>query len=130
MAKRCAELGIECIDLGKGDERYKQSLQSGTTELYIGAADSRPLHAAARRVWFGALAWGRESRFRELLKLPKRVLERVRGDAIMRQRAPVNRGFLFAVEIPPTGRARVRHLASASVDLFREVAARRLTATD
>ena len=84
MAKRCAELGIECIDLGKGDERYKQSLQSGTTALYIGAADPRPLHAAARRVWFRALAWGRESRFHALLKLPKRVLERIRGDAIMR----------------------------------------------
>jgi CelD/BcsL family acetyltransferase involved in cellulose biosynthesis len=84
IAKRCAELGIESIDLGKGDERYKQSLQSGTTDLYIGAADSRPLHSAARRVWFRTLAWGRESRFHALLKLPKRVLESFRGDAIMR----------------------------------------------
>ena len=84
IAKRCAELGIECIDLGKGDERYKQSLQSGTTDLYIGAADSRRLHNAARRVWFRTLAWGRESRFHALLKLPKRVLESFRGDAIMR----------------------------------------------
>ena len=84
MAKRCAELGVERIDLGKGDERYKLSLQTATTPLYIGAADSRPLHTAARRVWFGALAWGRESRFHGLLKLPKRILERFRGGAIMR----------------------------------------------
>jgi len=84
IAKRCAELGIERIDLGKGDERYKRSFQSGTTGIYVGAADSRPLHAAARRVWFRAVAWGRESRLREQLKLPKRVFERIRGNTIMR----------------------------------------------
>jgi CelD/BcsL family acetyltransferase involved in cellulose biosynthesis len=84
IAKRCAELGIERIDLGKGDERYKTSFQSGTTELCVGAADSRPLRVAARRAWFRALAWGRESRFRHQLKLPKRVFERIRGNATMR----------------------------------------------
>lgn len=84
MAKRCAELGIERIDLGKGDERYKRSFESGTIGLCVGAADSRPLYVAARRAWYRAIAWGRESRLREQLKLPKRFLERIKGNATMR----------------------------------------------
>lgn len=84
IAKQCAELGIERIDLGKGDERYKTSFESGTIALYVGAADSRPLHVAARRAWFRGIAWGRESRLRQQLKLPKRVFERIKGHATMR----------------------------------------------
>jgi CelD/BcsL family acetyltransferase involved in cellulose biosynthesis len=84
IAKRCAELGIERIDLGKGDERYKRSFQSGTIGLSVGAADSRPLHVAARRAWFRALEWGRESRLRSQLKGPKRILERIKGNTAMR----------------------------------------------
>lgn len=84
IAKQCAELGIVRLDLGKGDERYKKSFESGGIELIAGAADSRPLHIAARRAWFRTVAWGRESPLRRQLKLPKRVFERIKAHSEMR----------------------------------------------
>jgi hypothetical protein len=72
------------MDVGKGDERYKRSFESGCIGLSAGAADTRPLYIAARRAWFGTIAWGRESRFRQQLKLPKRVFERIKGHLEMR----------------------------------------------
>ena len=49
---RAAEgLGITRIDLGRGDERYKASLQTGAIRLAEGAVDLRRIAGSLRRGW-------------------------------------------------------------------------------
>jgi CelD/BcsL family acetyltransferase involved in cellulose biosynthesis len=47
-------LGIARIDLGRGDERYKASLQTGAIRLAEGAVDLRPIAGSLRRGWICA----------------------------------------------------------------------------
>jgi len=49
LAEQAADLGIRRIDLGKGDERYKQSLKTGDVLLATGAVDRHFLSGAIRK---------------------------------------------------------------------------------
>jgi CelD/BcsL family acetyltransferase involved in cellulose biosynthesis len=49
LAQHAGELGIERIDLGRGDERYKQSLKTGDVPLLEGAVDRGRLSRAVRK---------------------------------------------------------------------------------
>jgi len=51
LAQASRELGLTCIDLGMGTERYKQNLRSGTLRLAEGAVDARRARAALFRGW-------------------------------------------------------------------------------
>lgn len=51
LAQASRQLGLTCIDLGMGTERYKQNLRSGTLRLAEGAVDTRPARAALFRGW-------------------------------------------------------------------------------
>ena len=57
------DLDIDTIDLGKGEERYKQSFMSGSNRVTEGSVDFRVLHAAARKWWHQARRWVRASPF-------------------------------------------------------------------
>jgi CelD/BcsL family acetyltransferase involved in cellulose biosynthesis len=48
MAERAADCGLEQLDLGKGDEEYKQSLKTGDVALAEGWVQRRSLRALAR----------------------------------------------------------------------------------
>jgi len=73
-AQVAAENGIQRIDLGKGDERYKKSLGSGSISVGEGVADSRAVHHAMRSMWFHTREWIRASPLRKTLQYPKRII--------------------------------------------------------
>jgi CelD/BcsL family acetyltransferase involved in cellulose biosynthesis len=50
-ARSAQALGIERIDLGKGNERYKQQFMSGATFVAEGSVDLRPMTSSIRRRW-------------------------------------------------------------------------------
>jgi CelD/BcsL family acetyltransferase involved in cellulose biosynthesis len=56
MAEQAPSLGIRAIDLGKGDERYKRSLMSGTVTLIEGRVELPSLAAVTGRAGEGAKA--------------------------------------------------------------------------
>ncbi|MGA2620309.1 MAG: GNAT family N-acetyltransferase [Thermoguttaceae bacterium] len=51
LARAAAALGLRRIDLGKGQERYKASLQSGASQLAEGSVDFRLVAGSLRRGW-------------------------------------------------------------------------------
>ncbi len=54
LARAAAALGLRQIDLGKGRERYKTSLQSAAWQLAEGSVDRRLVAGSLRRGWLGA----------------------------------------------------------------------------
>jgi CelD/BcsL family acetyltransferase involved in cellulose biosynthesis len=44
LAQQCESLGIERIDMGRGDEFFKASFASGFTEVHDGRIDADPLN--------------------------------------------------------------------------------------
>ena len=63
-ARSAQSVGIQRIDLGKGEERYKQQYMSGATPVAEGSIDLRPMTSAIRRRWSSACELVRASAFR------------------------------------------------------------------
>jgi CelD/BcsL family acetyltransferase involved in cellulose biosynthesis len=59
MAQEASSLGIHRIDLGRGRERYKESLKTGALPLAEGSVELRPFAGAVRHGWL---------RMRELIR--------------------------------------------------------------
>lgn len=78
MAKAAAARGIERIDFGKGAERYKASLKSGSIPLAEGSVDRRPVARLLRRSWHRTKRWVRSSRYAAPLSAPLDLTRRVR----------------------------------------------------
>jgi CelD/BcsL family acetyltransferase involved in cellulose biosynthesis len=57
MAEETAALGIHLIDLGKGAERYKQTLKNHDLFVAEGMAARAPLQAAVHRARLSAVSW-------------------------------------------------------------------------
>ena len=51
IAEAAAKQGVTRIHLGAGDQRFKQSLASGTVPVSIGAIESRSVSTFARHAW-------------------------------------------------------------------------------
>lgn len=64
LARVAPSLGIRRIDLGRGDERFKRQLGSGTIRLAEGSVDLRRVRGSVRRSWFHAQRWIRSSPLR------------------------------------------------------------------
>ncbi len=79
-----AERGIGRVDLGKGDEAYKQSFGSGSIPLAEGTVDARPLHTAMRRVNFRIRDWIKSSSLSRIGGSAKRLVNRRRHELAMR----------------------------------------------
>ena len=84
LAQAAAERGMTRLDLGKGDEEYKQSLASGNTLVAEGAVDSRPLSKSLRTGWRSARDWVKASALGESAKTPVRWMRRVRSWLVTR----------------------------------------------
>ena len=69
-------LGIDRIDLGKGDERYKQSFMSGAVPLTEGSVDLRRGTRTLRHLWYCTRQWVRGSSLRRPLTGPWRWIKR------------------------------------------------------
>lgn len=83
MAQEAASFGMRRIDLGKGDERYKQSLKSGALPLAEGSVELRPLIGTVRYGWARARELIRSSPLRG----PGQMLVRS-GRALLSYRSP------------------------------------------
>jgi CelD/BcsL family acetyltransferase involved in cellulose biosynthesis len=76
--------GIERIDLGKGNERYKASLMSGATPLAEGSIDSRTMTRSVRYAWHRLHSAISESPLRRPLTIPWRWVKGVVQEAHFR----------------------------------------------
>lgn len=78
LAEAAAERGIKRIDLGPGEERYKQNFKSGDRIVHEGMVSRDPIHSAARGIWFHTKQSIRQSRFRAQLEVPLTATRRFR----------------------------------------------------
>ena len=79
MAEVGASAGLRCLDLGKGDEEYKQSLKTGDGTVGEGWIERRSAVALVRRMQRmpGRLAFGVVSRHPRLRRGARRVLREI-----------------------------------------------------
>jgi CelD/BcsL family acetyltransferase involved in cellulose biosynthesis len=77
MAEALAAEGVRTIDLGKGEDPYKQRLMTGAVEVREGAVELPSLAAAARGARRGLEAWVRRSPLAGLARIPGRWLTRL-----------------------------------------------------
>lgn len=84
LTRTAAALGIARIDLGKGAERYKESLMTSALPLAEGAATLSPIQRWVDGAWYGARRLLRSSRVNAFARAPKRALRRVYFWSVMR----------------------------------------------
>lgn len=72
VAEACAQRGIERIDLGKGDDRYKSSFTSGSLALATGTIDRSAFRQLVRTSLNATKRWVKNSPLREFVRLPRR----------------------------------------------------------
>lgn len=78
LAEESQELGIRKIDLGRGDERYKWSLASGSTEVGEGSIICPTLATWLRNGWRRSRDWVNQSRLKQTIQLPARLIRPLR----------------------------------------------------
>jgi CelD/BcsL family acetyltransferase involved in cellulose biosynthesis len=78
LAKEADSAGIQRIDFGPGEERYKQQFKSGDTQLLVGGVDLRVGRTVLRRGWYSFNQRVRRSRYRRYLEMPINVTRRYR----------------------------------------------------
>jgi CelD/BcsL family acetyltransferase involved in cellulose biosynthesis len=78
LAQEMPALGIQRIDLGRGDEQFKLSLGSGTVPVAQGSVDLRPVARLCRRSSFRFFRWLRASRLRTPAKTAGRLVPSLR----------------------------------------------------
>ncbi len=75
MAEEAEQLGLRTIDLGRGEERYKWSLASGSVEVCEGSVSRRSLGTLLRSGWRQTRDWVNRSPLAGTTKLLKPVRE-------------------------------------------------------
>ncbi len=75
MAEEAEQLGLRTIDLGRGEERYKWSLASGSTVVCEGSVSRRSLGTLLRSGWRQTRDWVNRSPLAGTTKLLKPVRE-------------------------------------------------------
>jgi CelD/BcsL family acetyltransferase involved in cellulose biosynthesis len=78
LAESAADRGTNRIDLGPGEERYKQNFKSGDLQVSEGMVSQSPLTSAARAMWYRTKQRIRRSRFRAPLEAPLVATRRLR----------------------------------------------------
>ncbi len=78
LLEQSISCGIQRIDFGPGEERYKQEFKSGDTRLLVGGVDLRVGRASLRKSWYSINQWVRRSRYREYLEIPLNATRRYR----------------------------------------------------
>ncbi len=78
-ARQCREQGIRRIDLGKGKERYKLSLGSGTIAVAEGSVYCRSMARTLRTGWRRTKDWIRATPFREPARKSLRWMRSICG---------------------------------------------------
>lgn len=78
LAEEAKQLGIRKIDLGRGDERYKWSLASGSVEVAEGSISSPSLATWLRASWRHSRDWMANSPLARRVTLPGKLLKPIR----------------------------------------------------
>ncbi|MCA9117949.1 MAG: GNAT family N-acetyltransferase [Planctomycetaceae bacterium] len=84
LAEEAAERGINRIDFGRGEERYKQSLKTGDVLIAEGKVSRHSVGTAVHAAWYRTKRRIRESRWRQQLELPLTLTRRLRQRAAFR----------------------------------------------
>lgn len=79
LAEVAASEGISLIDLGKGDERYKQSLATNSCELMEGSVSTNCLGVWLRRSWRNARCWLDHSNMKSIGGLREKLVAPLRN---------------------------------------------------
>lgn len=85
MFRATAEAGLQRVDFGKGRDRYKLSMASGSVDVAEGCIDARMIGRLWTGTWYAGRNWVRNSPFHDAIQGPKR---RLRG--LIRWMAPGN----------------------------------------
>lgn len=83
MAEQCAELGISRLDLGKGNDSYKDSLASGAVSVAEACYDRSSTRRFIRRSLLHAIQWVKQSRFKSALQKPKKLIRQWQNKSAM-----------------------------------------------
>jgi CelD/BcsL family acetyltransferase involved in cellulose biosynthesis len=78
LAEEAGQLGICKIDLGRGEERYKWSLASGSVEVAEGSITRRSLATLLRTSWRQTRDWMARSPLAARVELPQKLLKPLR----------------------------------------------------
>jgi CelD/BcsL family acetyltransferase involved in cellulose biosynthesis len=70
ILRAAPSLGITRVDLGKGKEEYKRTLQTGAIQVSEGAVDRSSLKTGARSAWWAVRNRLQDSPLRNVLKYP------------------------------------------------------------
>jgi CelD/BcsL family acetyltransferase involved in cellulose biosynthesis len=81
MTEHAPALGVEAIDLGKGDERYKRSFANRAIPLIEGRVERPSLAAAAGRLRRGVKTLGRRTTLARPVRRAIRRTMRRRADS-------------------------------------------------
>jgi CelD/BcsL family acetyltransferase involved in cellulose biosynthesis len=79
LAEEAQGLGIHQIDLGRGDERYKWSLASGSAEVAEGSISCPSLATWLRGRWRTTRAWVDQSSWKETVRYPAKLIQPLRN---------------------------------------------------
>lgn len=77
LLRRAEEIGFRRLDLGKGDESYKESLASDATILAEGSVDRRLIYGVVKKTIHQTYKWARQSSFSDSLRRPVRAVRRL-----------------------------------------------------
>jgi len=78
LAEEASGLGIQQIDLGRGDERYKWSLASGHAEVAEGSMACPSLATWLRGQWRSARTWINNSHLKDTVRYPAKLIQPLR----------------------------------------------------
>lgn len=78
MAQHAAELGVQQIDMGPGEERYKQNFKTGDLNVAVGAMDQGRISHAMQRAYYQLKCRIRTSPWRRQLEFPLVATRRIR----------------------------------------------------
>ncbi len=78
LAEEAAASGIQRIDFGRGEERYKASFRTADVIIAEGKVSRNPLNAAMHAAWYRTKRRIRQSRWRHQLELPLTLTRRLR----------------------------------------------------
>jgi CelD/BcsL family acetyltransferase involved in cellulose biosynthesis len=79
ILRAAPSLGVSRLDLGKGGEDYKSTIQTGAVQVAEGTIDSSLLKTSARSTWWGVRNRLQASPLRKVLKYPARKVSHFRG---------------------------------------------------
>lgn len=78
ILESAASRGIERVDFGPGEERFKQEFKTGDTIVHEGMVGLNRLETGSRAIWYRTKRAIRNSRYRNVLEAPLKATRKLR----------------------------------------------------